>query len=89
MGDALRTAVKRSLGALVAALAGSRRAEVAPLVAVELYLDTTHRIELRPSAQVLQEALSECCHEYTNNYIKQSLSQAEGLVPGGEHAVLI
>ncbi len=49
---ALRTAVKRSLSALVAALAGSRKAEVVPLVSLELYLDSTHRIELRPSAQV-------------------------------------
>ena len=52
LADALRAAVKRSLGALVAALAGSRKAEVAPLVSVELYLEATHRIELRPSAQV-------------------------------------
>ena len=52
MADALRAAVRRSLGALVAALAGSRKADVAPLVSVELYLESTHRIELRPSAQV-------------------------------------
>ena len=36
----------------MAALAGSRRAEVVPLVSLELYLENTHRIELRPSAQV-------------------------------------
>ena len=54
---ALRTAVKRSLGALLAALAGSRKAEVVPLVSLELYLDSTHRIELRPSAQVPRAGL--------------------------------
>ena len=56
LADALRAAVKRSLGALVAALwrAAARR-RLRPWSAVELYLEATHRIELRPSAQVLQE----------------------------------
>jgi len=60
--------VKRSLGALVAALAGSRKAEVSPLVSVELYLDTTHRIELRPSAQVSEARAADMCHDVTHAF---------------------
>ena len=39
----------------------SGKAKVVPLVSVELYLDSTHRIELRPSAQVIVQEVPAPC----------------------------
>ena len=52
MEEALRAAVRRSLAALMRALVGDRRAEVAPLLAVSLTLERNGRVEMRPAVQV-------------------------------------
>ncbi len=52
MEDALKTAMRRSLARLAKLLIGDRKAEVAPLFAVQLSLEKSGRIELRPDVQV-------------------------------------
>ncbi|CAL8461618.1 g1149 [Coccomyxa elongata] len=49
--DALKTAMRRSLARLAKILIGDKKAEVAPLFTVQLSLEKSGRVELRPDVQ--------------------------------------
>lgn len=52
MEDALRAAVRHSLGELLRALVGDRRSEAHPLLGTALFLERNGRVEMRPGVQV-------------------------------------
>ena len=50
--DALRAAVRHSLGELLRGLVGDRRSEAHPLLSTALFLERNGRVEMRPAVQV-------------------------------------